>query len=72
MAYIADATQLEPGSIVKVEKPLSSAAKPTYPHFFVVLSVPDPLSVGDLISLAGISSRIDPKSADPAKHVAMK
>ena len=27
---------------------------------------------GDLIPLVGISSRIDPRWADPAKHVAMK
>ena len=55
-----------------VEKPLGSSGKPTYPHHFIVLSVPDPVKPGELIPLVGISSRIDPKSKDPAKHVAMK
>ena len=72
MAYIADARRLQAGSIVKVEKPLSSSGKPTYPHFFIVLSIPDNLLPGELIPLVGISSRIDSKSTDPAKHVAMK
>ena len=34
--------------------------------------MPDDLHLGDVIPLVGISSRIDPKSADPAKHVAMR
>ena len=72
MAHVADAIELAPGSIVKVEKPLSSAGTLTYPHFFIVLSVPDRLSPGDVIPLVGISSRIDPQSADPQKHVLMK
>jgi hypothetical protein len=70
--YIADATQLEAGSIIGIERPLSSAGKPTYPHLFVVLTIPDPLIIGVGIPLVGISSRINPKSADPARHVAMK
>ena len=72
MAYIADARRLQPGSIVKVEKPLSSSGKPTYPHFFIVLSVPNEINPGMLIPLVGISSRIDSNSAAPAKHVVMK
>jgi hypothetical protein len=72
LPYIADATQLEPGSIVKVEEPESSSGKPTYPHFFIVLSVPDRIEPGERVPLVGISSRIDPHSADPAKHVPMK
>ena len=72
MSYRADATQLEAGSIVKIEKPANSSGKPTYPHFFIVLTVPEPLEIGDRIPLAGISSRIDSTSSDPAKHVAMK
>ena len=72
MAYSADATRLEPGSIVKVEKPLSSSGRPTYPHFFIVLSLPDEIKAGDIIPLVGISSRIDANGADPAKYVAMK
>ena len=72
MSYCADATQLEAGSIVKIEKPANSSGKPTYPHFFIVLAVPESLKIGDLIPLVGISSRIDSTSSDPAKHVAMK
>jgi hypothetical protein len=72
LPYQADATQLEPGSIVKIEKPSSSSGKPTYPHFFIVLAISDRIGIGELIPLVGISSRIDPRSADPAKHVAMK
>lgn len=72
MAYLADASRLKPGSIVKVEKPLSSSKRPTYPHFFIVLNVPEPLGEGALIPLAGISSRISPGSFDPAIHVPMK
>jgi uncharacterized protein (DUF433 family) len=72
LPYSADATQLDPGSIVKVERPVSSSGKPTYPHFFIVLTIPDRMKVGDLIPLVGISSRIDSKSSDPAKHIAMK
>jgi hypothetical protein len=72
VAYIADAARLRSGSIVKVEKPLSSSGRPTYPHFFIVLTVPESIKPGDEILLVGISSRIDPRSADPAKHIAMK
>lgn len=72
MAYITDATSLSPGSIVKVEKPLSASRRPTYPHFFIVLAVPEPLHVDEVIPLVGISSRINPISADPSMHVAMK
>jgi hypothetical protein len=72
LSYRADATQIEAGSIVKIEKPANSSGKPTYPHFFIVLTVPEPLKIGDLIPLVGISSRIDSTSSDPAKHVAMK
>jgi hypothetical protein len=72
LAYAADATELEPGSIVKVEKPLGSSGKPTYPHFFIVLSIPSPVDVGSRIPLVGVSSRIDPGGVDPAKHVLMK
>ncbi len=49
MSYRADAIQLEAGSIVKVAKPANSSGKPTYPHFFIVLAVPAPLKIGDLI-----------------------
>lgn len=70
MEYRSDATRLEPGSIVKVERPLSSSGGPTHPHFFVVLFTPDLVQVGDLIPLAGISSTIT--SADPRRHVIMK
>ena len=72
MPYIADATRLTPGTIVKIEHPLSSSGKPTYPHFFIVLSVPDQPKPGDVIWLIGVSSRIAPNHADPARHVAMK
>jgi hypothetical protein len=72
LSYITDARRLKPGSIVKVESPLGSSGKPTYAHFFIVLFMPDPLRAGSQIPLVGISSRIDAKSADPAKHVAMK
>ena len=71
-SYVADATHLEPGSIVRVEQPLSSSGKLTYPHFFIVLLIPEHVKAGDMIPCVGISSRVDPKSADPAKHVAMK
>jgi hypothetical protein len=37
-----------------------------------VLSVPEPIKVGDLIPLVGISSRVGPNTADPARHVAMR
>jgi len=37
-----------------------------------VLTIPEPVKVGDLIPLVGLSSRIDSKSSDPAKHIAMK
>jgi hypothetical protein len=50
-------TQLEVGSIVRIEKPTNSSGKPTSPHFFIVLTVPEPLKFGDLIPLVGISSR---------------
>ena len=72
MGYIADATRLEPGSILRVEKPYSSSGKPTYPHFFVVLSVPESISVGTIIPLVGISSRIDRDQANPSMQVPMK
>jgi hypothetical protein len=72
LAYIADATRLEAGSIVRVEKPLSSSGRPTYPHFFVILAMPEELKAGVKIPLVGVSSRIDPNSADPARHVPMK
>jgi hypothetical protein len=72
LSYFADATQLQPGSIVRVEMSLSSSGKPTYPHFFIVLDVPDLVQSGSIIPLIGISSRIESKSADPAKHVSMK
>jgi len=72
LPYIADASSLEAGSIVKIEKPFSSSGKPTYPHFFIVPAVAEPLEYGQSILLVGISSRIDPGEADPAKHVAMK
>jgi hypothetical protein len=72
VAYIADASRIRAGSIVKVEKPLSSSGQFTYPHFFVVLSAPDKPQIGDLFVMIGVSSRINSDSADPAKHVAMK
>lgn len=72
MPYAADASRLRPGSIVKVESPTSSSGKVTYPHFFVVLYVPEPVRVGARIPLVGISSRIGAESADPSLHVAMK
>ena len=34
--------------------------------------MPDKLASGAIIPLAGVSSRINPDSTDPAKHVAMK
>jgi hypothetical protein len=68
--YRADATSLEAGSIVKVERPLSSTGRSTHPHYFVMLFVPDTLRVGDLIPLVGISSSIP--IPDPRRHVMMK
>jgi hypothetical protein len=72
LPYSADATRLSPGSIVKIEQPLSSSGKPTYPHFFIVLDIPDQPKPGDVIRLVGISSRIAPDDVDPARHVVMK
>jgi hypothetical protein len=72
VSYIADATRLTPGSIVKIERPVSSSGKPTYPHFFIVVFVPDQPKPGDVIRLVGVSSRIGSSDVDPAKHVAMK
>jgi hypothetical protein len=72
LAYFADATRLESGSIIKIEKPISSSGKPTYPHFFVVLSVPDTIIPGNVIPLVGISSRVASKSANPKRHISMK
>ena len=72
MANRADASLLRPGSIVRVENPTSSSGRPTYAHYFVVLSVPEPLQVGSLIPLVGVSKIISPSAADPAKHVQMK
>ena len=72
MAYIADASLLRPGSIVRVEHPLSSSGRPTYPHDFIVVLIPRPLQVGSRIPLVGVSKIIDPSTADPAKHVEMK
>jgi len=61
---------LEPGAIVRVEKPLSSTGRVTHPHYFVVLFTPDTLRVGDLIPLVGVSSTVT--AADPRRHVIMK
>lgn len=72
MAYIADALGLRAGSIIKLESPLSSTGKPTYPHFFVVVWIPVMAKPGDAIRLVGVSSGIPPDSVDPARHVAMK
>jgi hypothetical protein len=72
VAYVADVTKLRAGSIVKVQAPLSSSGKPTYPHFFIVLSIPESPKVGDLIRVAGVTSRISPSSAKPDRHVAMR
>ena len=49
MAYITDAKLLLAGSLVKIERPRSSSGKPTHPHFFIVLSMPDPISVGSFV-----------------------
>lgn len=70
MEYCCDATALESGSIVKVERPLSTTGGATYPHYFVVLYAPDALQVGDLIPLVGISSTVT--RVDPRRHVLMK
>jgi hypothetical protein len=70
VGYRAEATKLEAGSIVKVEKPLSSTGHTTHPHYFVVLNVPDGVRPGDLIPLLGITSTIT--NADPRRHVPMK
>ena len=72
MAYLVGAQRITPGAIVKIERPLSSSGKPTTPHFFVVLTGPEQPNEGDFFFLMGVSSRIDPKSADPARHVSMK
>jgi hypothetical protein len=68
--YRCDAAKLEPGSIVKVEKPLSSTGRTTHPHYFVVLQTPEMPKAGDLIPLLGISSTLT--ATDPQRHVAMK
>jgi hypothetical protein len=70
VAYQADATGLAPGSILLVEKPSSSSNRPTYPHYFIVLAIPEKLEPGARIPLVGISSRI--ATMDPALHVEMK
>jgi hypothetical protein len=70
--YVANANDLRPGAIVKIEKPPASSGKPTYPHFFVVLDVPEHPKAGDIIPLVGVSSRIDPGAAKPEIHVPMK
>jgi len=72
VAYIANASRLRAGSIIKLESPLSSTGKPTYPHFFVVVWIPVLPKPGDSIRLVGVSSSIPPYSIDPARHVAMK
>ena len=72
MEYIADATGLAAGSIVKLEKPLNSTGNPTHPHFFIVVLIPDNVKPGDFIRLVGVSSSIPPASVDPARHIAMK
>jgi hypothetical protein len=63
---------LQVGALVWVEAPRNSAGGTTYPHFFVVLTLPDWPRVGDLIPLVGITSRVSSENLDPAKHVTMK
>jgi hypothetical protein len=72
VANRSNASLLRPGSIVKIENPISSSGRPTYAHYFIVLSIPEPLEVGSIIPLVGVSKIIDPAAADPAKHVQMK
>ena len=72
MAFECDASALRPGSIVLIEKPLSSSGRPTYPHYFVVMHVPEPLNVGDRVPCLGITSRVPDEAFDPEQHVSMR
>lgn len=72
MAFACDASKLRPGDVVLVEKPAGSSGQTTYPHFFIVLSVPEPLKVGDAIPCVGITSRVSSESFDPERHVRMR
>ena len=68
MAYACDAEKLAPGDIVLVEKPLGPSGQPTYPHFFVVMSVPRPLKAGDRIPCIGITSRTAEEAFNAEEH----
>ena len=72
MGYVADASKLKPGSVVKVEKPQSSTGTATHPHFFIVLHMPERPQTGDCLLLVGVSSTIASDVLDPARHIAMK
>ena len=63
-----DATAIDPGDIVWVSNPSSSAGAPTYAHRFVVAFRPRILSAGKTFTLVGIAST-DDSSFDPLSMV---
>ena len=72
MAFACDATKLRPGSIVLVEHPVGPSGRPTYPHFFIVMQLPESLNVGDQIPCLGVTSRISAAAFDPELHLPMR
>jgi hypothetical protein len=72
MPFECDAEGLRVGAIVLIESPLSSAGTPTYPHYFVVVHVPQRLVAGSRIGCVGVSSRISDAAFDPELHVPMR
>jgi hypothetical protein len=72
VGFFADASKLEEGFIVRVEKPRSSIGTAAHPHFFIVTRIPLVVRPGDLIQLVGVSSTIPPHALDPSRHIAMR
>ena len=62
------ATDIDPGDVVWVANPTSSAGAPTYGHWFVVLGRPQVLREGAAFWLAGIATRHD-RDFDPTRMV---
>ena len=70
--FIADAQLLKAGSIIQIENPLGTTGRATHAHFFVVVSRPAILQVGDTIFTVGVSSTILRDSFDHRFHIPMK
>jgi len=64
-----DARTLVPGDLVLIQTPDDPTGKPTYPHFFVVMFVPEPVKLGDHIPCLGVTSRMSDEQFDPEQRL---